>query len=125
MPAYKPEGLHNLLEEAVSSGDIDAYLKLYEPEATLVRQNGEPATGHKAISEEIAPFLAMKGRLMVNTAKVVHSGEIALLHSRGAFKGTAPGGQVMDVPEHDATEVARRQHDGTWLIVVNNPWGAS
>ncbi len=125
MSAYKPEELHHLLEEAVSIGDMDAYLKLYESEATLVRQNGEPATGHEAIGEEIAPFLAMEGTLTVKTAKVVHSGEIALLQSRGAFKGIAPDGQVIDVPEHDATEVARRQHDGTWLMVVNNPWGAS
>ncbi len=125
MPAYKPEELHHLLEEAVSSGDMDAYLNLYEPEATLVRQNGLPATDHKAISEEIAPVLAVKGKLTVKTAKVVHSGEVALMHSRGAFEGIAPDGQGIDVPEHDATEVARRQHDGTWLMVVNNPWGAS
>ena len=31
----------------------------------------------------------------------------------------------IEVPEHDAYEVARRQTDGTWRFVVNDPWGAA
>jgi len=50
--------------------------------------------------------------------------EIALLHSRGSFSGVAPDGSRVEVPEHAAHEVARRQTDGKWLFVVNDPWGA-
>jgi ketosteroid isomerase-like protein len=66
----------------------------------------------------------LSGTLTVKTARVVAAGDLALLHSRGSFSGTAPDGSPVEVPEHPASEVARRQADGTWLFVVNDPWGA-
>jgi len=119
----RPEELHQRIAAAVSNGDLAAYLALYEPGAALATQGGGVAIGTDAISAEIAPFLAVRGTLTVTTARVVASAEIALLRSRGAFSGVAPDGSRVEVPEHDAQEVARRQPDGTWLFVVNDPWG--
>jgi uncharacterized protein (TIGR02246 family) len=123
MPAMKPEDLHQLISAAVTNADLDAYLALYEPGAALARQSGGVAVGSDEIRAEIAPFLAVRGTLTVKTARVVASSDIALLRSRGAFSGVAPDGSPVEVPEHDAHEVARRQTDGTWLFVVNDPWG--
>jgi len=123
MPATKPEDLHPLISTAVSSGDLHACLALYEPGAALAKQTGGVALGAAEIGAEIARFLALKGTLTVKTAKVVATGEIALLHSLGSFVGTAPDGSRVEIPEHLAHEVARRQTDGTWLFVVNDPWG--
>jgi len=122
VPASSPQELHQLIAAAVSSGDLDAYLALYEPGAALVKQAGGVALGADAISTEIAPFLALRGQLRVTTANVIIAGEIALMHSLGAFSGVAPDGSAIEVPEHPAVEVARRQADGSWLFVVNNPW---
>jgi uncharacterized protein (TIGR02246 family) len=123
MPAMQPEELHRLISAAVTNRDLEAYLALYEPGAALAKQGGGVAVGSDAIRAEIAPFLAVRGTLTVNTAKVVATAEMALLRSRGAFSGVAPDGSPVTVPEHDANEVARRQPDGTWLFVVNDPWG--
>jgi uncharacterized protein (TIGR02246 family) len=126
MPALHPEDLHRLISAAVTDRDIEAYLALYEPEATLARQAGGLAVGAAEIRAEIAPFMALRGTLTVTTAKVViGAADIALLRSRGSFRGAAPDGSPIEVPEHDAYEVARRQTDGTWRFVVNDPWGAA
>jgi ketosteroid isomerase-like protein len=124
MTAARPEELHRLIATAVSDGDIDAYLALYEPGAALAKRGGGVAVGSTEIRDEIAPFLALRGTLSVATTNVVESGDIALLHSRGSFTGVAPDGSRVEVPEHDAAEVARRQPDGDWLFLVNNPWGS-
>lgn len=124
MPATTPQDLHRLISDAVSTGDLDAYLALYEPGAALARQRGGVAVGADAIRAEITPFLALRGTLTVTTSSIVTAGEIALMHSKGSFSGVAPDGSPIEVPEHDAAEVARRQADGTWLFVVNNPWGS-
>jgi uncharacterized protein (TIGR02246 family) len=122
MPATKPEELHPLISAAVTNRDLEAYLALYEPGAALAKQRGGVAVGSDEIRAEIAAFLAVRGTLTVKTAGVVASADIALLRSRGAFSGVAPDGSPVEVPEHDAHEVARRQADGTWLFVVNDPW---
>ena len=125
MHANSPQELHQLLAAAVSNGDLDTYLALYEPGAALVKQAGGVANGREAISAEIAAFLSVRGRLRITTSNVVTAGEIALMHSLGAFSGVAPDGSPIEVPEHPAVEVARRQADGTWLFVVNNPWAGA
>jgi len=119
----KPEDLHPLLASAVSSGDLAACLALYEPSGALAKQSGGVALGAEEIGAEVGRFLALKGTLTVKTAKVVATGEVALLRSLGAFSGVAPDGTHVEIPEHPAYEVARRQADGTWLFVVNDPWG--
>jgi ketosteroid isomerase-like protein len=124
MPALKPEDLHRLLSSAVSSGDLAACLALYEPGAALAKQAGGVALGAEEIAAEIGRFVGLKGTLTVKTAKVVATGEVAMLQSLGSFVGTAPDGSRVEIPEHPAHEVARRQTDGTWLFVVNDPWGA-
>jgi uncharacterized protein (TIGR02246 family) len=124
MPAHQPQELHALLSAAVSQRDLAAYLALYEPGAALTRQAGGVAVGPDAIASEIGAFLALTGTLTVKTARIVTTGDVALMHSVGSFSGTAPDGSAVDVPAHPAAEVARRQADGTWLFVVNDPWGA-
>ena len=125
MTARTPEELHRLIAAAVSDGDIDAYLSLYEPGAALAKRGGGVAVGADEIRAEIAPFLALRGTLTVRTTNVVRGGDVALLHSRGSFTGVGPDGSQVEVPEHDAAEVARRQPDGAWLFLVNNPWGSA
>jgi ketosteroid isomerase-like protein len=124
VPARQPQELHTLLSAAVSERNLEAYLALYETGAALARQAGGVAIGAEQIGTEIAPFLILQGTLTVETASVVAAGDIALMHSMGSFSGTAPDGSRVEVPAHPAAEVARRQADGTWLFVVNDPWGA-
>ena len=51
MPAHKPEECDLLLFEVIETGDLDAALALYEPDAIFVVSPDQIVTGHAAICE--------------------------------------------------------------------------
>lgn len=122
MPAHKPEELDALFAEAVNAGDIEAVIKLYEPAASLTPQPGQIVSGAKAIREALGGFLAMKPRMTLEARTLAEAGGIALTTSKWVLQGTGPDGKPMNV-EGQSAEVARRQPDGTWLFVIDNPHG--
>ncbi len=63
MPAHKPEELDELFAQALNSGDLDALVALYEPQACLEHQPGQVATGSQAIREALTGLLAMSPKI--------------------------------------------------------------
>ena len=124
MPARRPEETDLLIMEALNAGDLEAVLALYESDATFVPEPGKPATGLLAIREAVSGFLALKPRLTIEVPQVTESGDLALLCSRWTLKGTAPDGSPVDLAGQGA-EVVRRQADGTWKFVIDNPFAGS
>jgi uncharacterized protein (TIGR02246 family) len=123
MPANKPEEVDQLVGEAISKGDIEAAVALYEPDATFVPEPGQTVTGTAAIREVMTNFVAMKPNLQVEVPLVVSSGEVAILYSKWTLSGTDADGNPVDV-SGQGQEVVRLQADGTWKFVIDNPWGA-
>ncbi len=121
MPARKPEEIHGLFADALNSGEIDALMALYEPGASLVPQPGQLATGTQAIRQALSAFLVMKPTITVATRKIVQVGDIALPYSRWTLRGSRPDGKTVEMAGQ-GTEVVRRQPDGAWLLVVDNPY---
>ena len=123
MPANTPEQCDILVGQAISSGDVEAALALYEPDAAFVTEPGQTVTGAQAIREAISNFVAMKPTLNVEVPLVVQSGDTAILYSQWTITGTAADGSPVDM-SGKGQEVVRRQADGNWLFVIDNPWGA-
>ena len=121
MPARKPEEVDRLLAELLSAGDLEGVVALYEPGATFVAQPGAAATGHAAIRQATAQFLAMKPTLRLQVASVTAAGDLALLVSKWTLTGTGPDGKPVTMAGTGA-EVVRRQADGTWRFVLDNPY---
>lgn len=121
MAARTPEEMHRLFADALNAGDLDGLVAQYEGGATLVPQPGQAVTGSAAIREALAGFLAMRPHITLSTRKIVQAADIALLHSRWVLRGTGPDGKSVQM-EGAGTEVARRQPDGTWRYVVDNPY---
>ena len=67
MPATTPEQIHRLFEEAFNAGDLDALMELYEPDAALIAQPGSVAHGSEQARAALQGFLALKGRITLNT----------------------------------------------------------
>src|SRR5262245_42125844 len=122
MPARTPEELDVLFVKALNAGDIEAIMKLYEPAAALTPQPGQVVSGTKAVREALGGFLATKPRMTLEARTLAEAGGIALKTSKWVLEGTGPDGKPMKV-EGQSAEVARRQPDGTWLIVIDNPHG--
>jgi len=111
--AVRPEDLARLLVERLNAGDVEGLVALYEPEATLVLPPGRVRTGSAAIREAYRELLdGPPGRppsfAPGDQRPALRRGELALPSTR------LPGGGV-------TAEVARRQADGTWLWVIDQP----
>jgi len=122
MPATTPEQIHRLFEEAFNGGDLDVLMKLYEPDAALIAQPGSLANGIEEARAALQGFLALKGRITLDTKLVVTVGELAYLSNTWSLTGTGPDGNPVVLGATTA-EVARRQADGSWRYVIDNAWG--
>ena len=107
---------------AFNAGDIETIVALYEPHARLVVQPGQVIEGHAAIREALRACFALKPTMTLLKRQVVTSGDIALSVDQWALTGTGPDEQPIAL-EGTAVEVLRKQADGRWLYVVDNPWG--
>ena len=114
----KPGDVHQLVQGAFNSKDVGALVALYEPNAWLFGPDG-PVHGHDAIRETWAAFVAMDAQIEMVTQYVVVQDDIALLSNRW----TARIGD--DEMSAVTAEVARRQPDGTWRYLIDNPDGAT
>jgi uncharacterized protein (TIGR02246 family) len=123
MPNAKLEDTIQGFFEAFNRGDLDAVMALYETKATMVAQPGHMAEGHAAIREALHRFLAMKPTLALEKQALVIAGDIALLIVQATLHGKGPDGAPVRM-EHTSSDVLRRQADGRWLFVIDNPWGA-
>ena len=122
MPATTPEQIHRVFEDRFNAGDIDGLMELYEANAALIAQPGSVAHGSEQARAALQGFLALKGRITLDTKLVVTVGDLAYLANAWSLSGTGPNGEPVALGATTA-EVARRQADGTWRYVIDNAWG--
>ena len=120
MPAQQPEQLHQLFADGVNAKDIDALMTLYEPSPVAVDLEGRVLVGTDAVRELLSGLIAATTHFGVETRKVIVASDIALLSNTWNATVTSPDGQTIDISGVTA-EVARRQSDGTWLFVIDDP----
>ena len=116
--AMSPAELHDRVRDGLNSGDLEGLVGLYEPDAVLMTEEGPPMVGTAAIREGYATVLSFGGSITLATRHAVECGELALLSNEYTF--TAPGYEA----SWTTSEVARRQPDGSWRYVIDNPYAA-
>ena len=121
MPARKPEDLDIMIGQFINAGDVESALTLYEPDAAFVVEPGKVVTGKDAIREVLSGVLAMKPTISIEV-KAVESGDLALLYGSWSLSGTNPDGSAVN-DTGKSREVARRQPNGDWLFVIDDPNG--
>jgi ketosteroid isomerase-like protein len=124
--ANTPEDISRLIGEAITAKDMDAALSLYEPGATFVMPKafGEGSvTGLDGLREAFTGFMAMNPELKVNAEETFLAGDTAMVIGNWTLKGTGPDGNDVDAKGRYADTV-RRQSDGSWLFVIDNPNGS-
>ena len=124
MSARTPEDCNRLFADRVNARDVDGVLTLYEDRGCYVRRDGV-ATGPAAIRPIVEEMIASKSRLVCDVKQIVHAGEgLALLYTD--WRVTASGGDGPSVERSGkALELVRRQADGTWRFVIDDPYGRS
>jgi uncharacterized protein (TIGR02246 family) len=122
--ALRPEAVIERFSELLARGDLDAMVELYEPDATFAPQPGESVTGRDAIRSALTGFLAVQPRMTGSIEKVLQAGDTALVANRWMLSGTAPDGSPVEMGATSA-DVLRRRADGSWGIVIDDPWGVT
>ena len=124
MQADTPERVIELFSAAMSDGDVDAAIDLYEVEATFLARPGECVTGRDAICDALERFAALNPRLQGEITKVSTASDVALVRNRWRLEGTQSDGSSIELRGH-STDVVRRDERGTWRILIDDPWGSS
>jgi ketosteroid isomerase-like protein len=122
--ARTPEDCDRLFAERVNAGDVAGVLALYEDRGCYVLRDGV-ATGAAAIQPVVERMIAARSRLTYDEKRVVHAGEgLALLYNY--WRLTVGGDDDLSVERSGrALELVRRQADGTWRFVIDDPYGRS
>jgi uncharacterized protein (TIGR02246 family) len=124
MAEREPVETHTTFERAFNAGDLQALIALYEPGAMLIPQPGaEPVRGTEAIRSALERFLALKGKVELQTKHVVQHGNIALLRAVWRLNGTGLDGKPLEMV-HGSAEAVRRQPDGSWCYIIDHPFGS-
>jgi uncharacterized protein (TIGR02246 family) len=111
--------LHRQWQEAVNAADLDAFVRLYDPDARVLLADGGTLDGQEAIRETYAALFAQGAPSVTLTTRFASEvGDLALLSC--SWKGVLAGEKSAGI----TAEVARRQPDGRWAFLIDNPWAA-
>jgi len=118
--AMQPEDLNRLFEERTNAGDVEGLVALYKPNATLAFPPGQITNGSEAIRQVFEQVLAGKPSLAAIQRPTVRMGDLALTSVTWSMTMAGPDGQPTAI-DGTSAEVVRRQPDGTWLRVIDQP----
>ena len=83
-----PEQLLESIVDGINTGNLDALMTLYEPEAAFAAQPGSLAHGLLGVRESLAACIAMNGTLDLKVTRVLEAGGLALVAGDWSFTGT-------------------------------------
>ena len=122
MSTTTPEQVLESIVTGINSGNLDGLMPLYESDAAFATQPGSLAPGAPGVREALSDFISMKGKLDLEVTRVLEVGDLALVIGVWSFNGTGLDGQPVRLAARNA-DVLRRQTDGSWRFVIDNPWG--
>jgi uncharacterized protein (TIGR02246 family) len=108
--------------DGINTGNFETLMSLYESEAAFATQPGSLAPGLGGIRDALGGFVALNGKLDLEVSRVLEVGDLALVVGEWSFVGTRPDGEPVKLAAKNA-DVLRRQTDGSWRFVIDNPWG--
>lgn len=109
--AYEPEDIGRLLLSFAQTGDFAGIRTLFEDDAVLALPPGDLTTGNKLIADVFAARFSDPQGFDTSDFEqqpALRCGDLALTSTR------VKGGRT-------TAEVARRQADGTWRWVIDQP----
>jgi len=118
----RPEDLYPALIEAYNAGDLEALVSLYDPKAAFVIKPGRVTANSAELRGAMHHLLALGSRLSVDPRTFIRCDDVVLVHGTFTLSGRGEDGTPFERTSRFA-DVLRRQPDGRWLIVIDNPYG--
>jgi uncharacterized protein (TIGR02246 family) len=121
MNAHSPTEIHALFQNAFNLRDVEALISLYEPDAILM-VDGKQVTGRENLRAAFHSMLSVGVQMRLITRSIVESRDgLAVLHGEWFVERTTATGPPLET-QGLSTEVVRKQPDGTWLFIIDNPY---
>lgn len=117
--ATEPEELSQFFLERANAGDVNGVAELYEPDAVLAGPD-QVSTGIQAIRRRYEELLAGNPTFTGEIQAALRAGDLALTSVKWSMSAAGPAGQPRTF-SGTSGEVARRQPDGAWLWVIDQP----
>src|SRR5215470_1717902 len=122
MSTATPEQVLESIVTGINSGNLEGLMPLYESSAAFATEPGSLAHRMQGIRGALSGFIAMNGVLDLEVTRVLEVDDLALVIGIWSFNGTGPDGEPVQLTARNA-DVLRRQTDGSWRFVIDNPWG--
>jgi ketosteroid isomerase-like protein len=126
VPAYRPEDCDRLLMQAIENGDLETTVALYEPGAVLFTESGD-LLKIEQIRKHNQEFISLKTKTRIEKIDTAISGDGTLATSRmkctAVYQDPKTGKEV--TMHTNTLEVLRKQLDGTWRFVIDDPLGGN
>jgi len=122
MSTATPEQVLESIVTGINSGNLEGLMPLYESSAAFATEPGSLAHSVPGVREALGGFIAMNGELDLEVTRVLEVDDLALVIGVWSFNGTGPDGEPVHLTARNA-DVLRRQTDGSWRFVIDNPWG--
>ncbi len=111
------------MTSAFQRGEIEQVMSRYEAEATVVFEPAAPVSDRDVITEMFSGMAAIKPTFTYSGHEVIVNGDIAIHTAPWVMEGKMPDGHVIN-QSGLSVAVLRKQADGAWLMVIDNPHGA-
>ncbi|MGG2129897.1 DUF4440 domain-containing protein [Bacillus sp. S2(2024)] len=118
-----PEDMNAAFAEAYNSGDITNLLALYEPSAILINPSGGKEQGINHIHKTLEDLLQLQGTMVSKNIYCISFENIALLRAHFTLHTVGADRSPIQMQGH-TSEIIRKQVDGSWLYIVDHPFGA-
>ncbi|MCH6257487.1 DUF4440 domain-containing protein [Puniceicoccaceae bacterium K14] len=109
---------------AFQEGDIDAVMGFYEDQANVLFEPGKESVIRSDIEARFSEFSQISPRFeYLKGHEVYVAGDLAMHIAPWSMTGTAPDGSTVE-QSGLSVAVLRKQEDGKWLLVLDNPHGS-
>lgn len=108
---------------AFQNNDIEKVMRAYEPGAAVLFEPGKPVTDEQQLRQMFSGMAAAKPVFTYSGHEVVVSGDTAIHIAPWRMTAHAPDGSEIS-QSGLSIAVLRRQADGSWKMVIDNPHGA-
>lgn len=123
--AGSPAQLMTLFAERVAKGDAAGLIALYEPKAVFEPEFGIVLRGRDEIRPALTELAALRPRIDYDgEPDVVIVDDIAIVSNSWTMNAELPDGTALREGGISA-DVLRRQPDGSWLVLIDQPRGAT
>jgi len=110
------------LVTAMNAQDLESAMALFEPRASFVMKRGVVAHGTDGVRQALEGFMALKPTLTIEAQQIVQADDVAQYCARWSINGIDQTGASLRLGGRSSS-ILRRQPDGRWLFLVDNPWG--